>query len=439
VRRTSLAVLVGVVAAVGPVRAQDSTFYFVDRIAAVVGDTPILHSKVTEAVNFRLAVMQRSGQTVPQDSATLTALRRTVLDSLIDEELLVQQATRDTTVKVTDQQVQSSADVAVRQMRSQFASEAEYRRQLQEAGLGTPEEYRRFVAEQVRRDLLSSQLIQHLRQRQKIRTVQPTDQEVRAFFDSTRDRQPERPATVSFRAAFVQPQPSDSAKANARRQADSVLAALRAGADFATLAKRFSDDQGTRDDGGDLGWFRRGRMVPAFEAVAFQLKPGQVSNVVETAFGYHLIQVIRAEPTEVHARHILFAPEITDENIAVAEQRARAAVEALRAGAPIDSIVHEYHDPLDQSLFADVDPSALPPSLRTAVQGALPGDVIGPVRVEQGGRVRFAAILFEGSRPAGKYTFEELRDRIRSELTSGSDVRRYLEELRRDTYIDIRP
>jgi hypothetical protein len=72
------------------------------------------------------------------------------------------------------------------------------------------------------------------------------------------------------------------------------------------------------------------------------------------------------------------------------------------------------------------------------VQGALPGDVIGPVRLEEGGRVRFAVLLFEEARPEGEYTFEELRDRIRSALSEGSGVRRYLEELRRNTYIDIR-
>ena len=211
-----------------------------------------------------------------------------------------------------------------------------------------------------------------------------------------------------------------------------------AGADFATLAKRFSDDATTRDDGGDLGWFRRGRRVPEFETAAFALRPGQVSNVVETPFGFHLIQVIRVEPAEVHARHILFAPTITDSNTAAAEQRARAAVDALRAGIPIDSVVREYHDPLDQSLFDDVDPAALPTSLRTALEGALPGDIIGPVRIDEDGRVRFAAVLFVGARPEGEYTYEELYDSIRSRLVQESDVRQYLTELRRAVYVDIR-
>jgi peptidyl-prolyl cis-trans isomerase SurA len=437
--RTSLLVFALVVAASAPaVAQQDSGFVLVDRVAAVVGDTPIPYSKVMEEFNLRIVEMQRSGQPVPDDSASRAQLQREVLDQLIDDELLVQQATRDTTVKVTDQQIQSSTDIAVRQLRSRFPSDAEFRRQLQIAGLGTPEEYRRFVAEQVRRDLLKQQFIQRLRERRDIRTVPPTDQEIRDYYESTKAQQPKRPATVSFRAVFVRPEPTDSAKAVARRRADSVLVALRAGADFATVAKRFSDDVSTRDDGGDLGWFRRGRMVPEFEAAAFQLRPGQVSNVVETPFGYHLIQVLRVEPAEVHARHILFAPAITDSNIAAAERRARAAVEALRAGTPVDSVVREYHDPLDQSLFEDVDPAALPASLRTAVEGALPGDIIGPVRVDEDGRVRFAAILFVGARPEGEYTYDELKDRIRGVLVEQSDVRQYLVELRRAIYVDIR-
>jgi len=213
---------------------------------------------------------------------------------------------------------------------------------------------------------------------------------------------------------------------------------VRAGADFATLARRFSDDPGSAQDGGDLGWFRRGRMVAQFEAAAFRLRPGQVSEVVETPFGFHIIQVERIEPAEIKARHILFAAEVTEADLALAEARADSVAQALRAGAPLDSLLRKYHDPLEQSLFEDVPPEDLPEALRAVVQGALPGDVIGPVRVEDSGRARYTAILFEGARPEGEYTYEELYDRLRSSLSEGSAVRRYVEELRRNTYVDIR-
>ena len=429
---------VAAAAAAAPAAAQQPEFVPVDRIVAVVGATPIQLSRVDEELNLILAEMQRTGRPVPQEPDEIAAYRRQIVERLIEDELLVQRAMRDTTVKVTDQQVQSAVDAAMRQTRGQFASEAEFRRQLQAAGLGTPEEYRRFVSEQVRRDLIKQQLIQRLRERQEIRTVPPTEREIREYYEATRAQQPRRPATLSFRAVLVRPDPTPEARAVARAQADSVLQAVRAGADFATLARRFSDDPGSAQDGGDLGWFRRGRMVAQFEAAAFRLRPGQVSEVVETPFGFHIIQVERIEPAEIKARHILFAAEVTEADLALAEARADSVAQALRAGAPLDSLLRKYHDPLEQSLFEDVPPEDLPEALRAVVQGALPGDVIGPVRVEDSGRARYTAILFEGARPEGEYTYEELYDRLRSSLSEGSAVRRYVEELRRNTYVDIR-
>jgi peptidyl-prolyl cis-trans isomerase SurA len=436
--RSSLPLFVALAAAAAPAAAQQAEFVVVDRIVAVVGATTIPLSRVDEELNLILAEMRRTGRPVPQEPDEIASYRREIVNRLIEDELLVQRAALDTTVKVTEQQVQSAVDAAMRQTRGQFSSEIEFRRQLQAAGLGTPEEYRRFVSDQVRRDLLKQQLIQRLRERQEIRTVPPTEQEIREYYESTRAQQPRRPATVSFRAVLVRPDPTPEAKDVARLQADSVLRALRAGADFATLARRFSDDPGSGQEGGDLGWFRRGRMVAEFEAVAFRLRPGQVSDVVETAFGFHIIQVERIEPAEIKARHILFAPEVTETNLAGAEARADSVGQALRAGAPLDSLLRLHHDPLEQSLFEDVPPENLPEALRAVVQGALPGDIIGPVRLEDEGRVRYAAIFFEGARPEGEYTYEELYDRLRSSLSEGSAVRRYVEELRRNTYVDIR-
>jgi peptidyl-prolyl cis-trans isomerase SurA len=439
--RGSLPLVAVALAAAAPAVAQQpppDPFTTVDRIAAVVGEIPIPMSRVDEELNLYLVDLQRAGRPVPQAPEEIAQLRRTIVNQLVDDELLYQQAVRDTTVKVTEQEVQASVDAAIRQARAQFSTDAEFRRELQRAGLGTPEEYRRFFGERVRRDLMNRQLIQRLREREQIRNVPPSEAEIREFYEATRAQQPKRPATVSFRAVIVRPEPTRVAKAVALAQADSVLQAVRAGGDFAALARRFSDDPASAQEGGDLGWFRRGRMVAPFEAVAFRLRPGQVSDVVETPFGFHIIQVERIEPAEIKARHILFTPEITDADLAAGQARADSAVEALRRGEPLDSLVRRYHDPLEQSLFEDVPPDNLPEALRAAVQGALPGDIIGPVRLEEPGRQRFAALLFEGARPEGDYTYEELYDRLRANLSESSAVRRYLEDLRRATYIDIR-
>ena len=104
---------------------------------------------------------------------------------------------------------------------------------------------------------------------------------------------------------------------------------LRRGADFATAARRFSQDPGSKEQGGSLNWFRRGVMVPEFERVAFGLKPGVVSDPVESPFGYHIIQVERVQPGEVQARHILLVPEIDSAHV----DSARATADGGASGA----------------------------------------------------------------------------------------------------------
>jgi peptidyl-prolyl cis-trans isomerase SurA len=217
-----------------------------------------------------------------------------------------------------------------------------------------------------------------------------------------------------------------------------VLVALRGGAEFATAARRFSDDPGTKEDGGDLGWFRRGRMLREFEQVAFRLRPGQISDVVETPYGFHLIQVERIEPAELKARHILFAPAVSDSNVAAARVLADSVAKALEAGASYDSLLRRHHDPLEQSLFDAVALTDLSPELQTALSASAPGEIVGPLELTEGERVRFAVIRFDDRKPEGEYTFDELRDRIRRELSQDSGVRRFLQDLRERVYIDVR-
>jgi len=94
----------------------------------------------------------------------------------------------------------------------------------------------------------------------------------------------------------VDPQAGDEEKTAKRKQIDDIRAKIAAGADFAEIAKQSSDDKGSGARGGDLGWFARGQMVPSFEQAAFSLEPGKLSDVVETRFGYHLIEVIEKKP-----------------------------------------------------------------------------------------------------------------------------------------------
>ncbi|HXE58067.1 MAG TPA: peptidylprolyl isomerase [Gemmatimonadales bacterium] len=429
-----LALLPGWLLAQGPTPADTSAV--VDRIVAVVGTNVILASQVDEEIFSQ----QQQGLELPQDPRALRALRRTVIDRLIDAELLVQQAQRDTAVKVTDEEVAQAVEQQIRNVRGRFNSELDFRNELRRAGFQTIEEYRRFVSDQQRRALLQNRLIEKLRAEGKLESVNPTEREMRQYFEQNKGRLGRRPATISFRQIVVVPKPTEEAKARARAKADSIVLELRRGADFATAARRFSEDPSSREQGGSLGWFRRGQMVPEFERVAFSLRPGVVSDPVETAFGWHIIQVERSQPTEIQARHILIMPEVT----AAAADSARALAERIReavlAGASFDSLQRLHNSPAEERDAEDVLLNQMTQEYQAALAEADSG-AVPPVFTLPGAganRGKYVVVKVTDRRPEGELRYEDVREQIRAQLGQQLALRRYLDRLRKMAYVEVR-
>jgi peptidyl-prolyl cis-trans isomerase SurA len=263
---------------------------------------------------------------------------------------------------------------------------------------------------------------------------------MRAYFDQYRDQLPPRPATLSFRNIVIAAKPSAEARERARARADSLVGELRKGADFATAAKRFSQDQASRDQGGDLGWFRRGQMVPEFESVAFALKPGLISNAVESPFGFHIIQVQRIQPAEIQARHILIMPEIGQAEADSAAALAAQVSKALAAGASYDSLAKLYHDPGEEREAPDVPMAQLPEEYKEGIGTADSGQIVPPfaIRKEMGLRRKYVVLQITARRTEGAIKYVDVKDQIRKKLGDDLSVRRYLDRLRRSTYVDVR-
>jgi peptidyl-prolyl cis-trans isomerase SurA len=411
------------------------TAVVVDRVVAVVGNRPVLSSQVDEELFSR----QSQGQQLPDDPDSLNAMRKQVISSIVDEELLVQQAQRDTAIKVTDEEIADGVDQQVRKVRSNFQSELDYRNELKKAGFETPEEYRRWLTDQQRRAAFQNRLIDKLRQDGKLKPVPPTEQEMRAYFDAQKGNLGSRPATLSFRQIVIASHPSPEAKARTLAEADSIVLELRRGADFATAAKRFSQDPGSKDQGGSLNWFRRGVMVPEFERVAFSLRPGVVSDPVESPFGYHIIQVERIQPGEVQARHILLIPDIDSVHVDSAHALADAVRRLIMHGAAFDSLQRLLHDPSAERQAENVPADKLPEAYAKAIGDADSGAVAPVFELPGAGtRTQFVVLQVLGRRPQGDVRFEDVRERIREQLGQQLAIERYIDRLRRATYVDIR-
>jgi peptidyl-prolyl cis-trans isomerase SurA len=180
-------------------------------------------------------------------------------------------------------------------------------------------------------------------------------------------------------------------------------------------------------------------LVREFENAAFRLQPGAFSLPVYSPFGFHIIQVQRAEPASVQVRHILVSPGFTDENRTVARERADSVMQKLRDGVSYDSLASIYHDRTEERLVEDLPRESLPEPYQQFLNGALAGQILGPVELDRGnGRTLFAVVVFLEERPEGPAEFEDLRDQIRNSLAEENSVRRYIETLRAATYVDIR-
>ena len=415
--------------------AQGDTTFVIDRVAAVVGNQPILTSQVEEQL-FTLL----SGRNAPvvSTAADTAALRGRLLEDLINEELLIQEALRDTAIKVTDQEVTEGVNERVRSVRSRFTSEVDYTRELRNAGFQTPDEFRRYLAEQQRREFLRVRLMERLKQTEVIRPVTPTDREMREAFEKNRAQFGRRPATISFRQIVVAPKPSAAAKQRAFQLADSIAKGLRAGGDFATAARRFSQDSSAAQ-GGDLGWQRRGAFERPFDDAVFRLRPGMISDPVETVYGYHVIQVERVQPGEVQSRHILIVPETTPADVDSARALAQRLADAARAGAGFDSLQAIYHDGAEEREAPNVPIEQLPEAYARAAAAADSGAVVGPFELTgPGGRMKFAIVRLTSRRPEGEIAYADVENQLRKFLADDLAERRYLARLRSATYVDIR-
>jgi peptidyl-prolyl cis-trans isomerase C len=247
-------------------------------IARVNGDA-IARSEFERAVANLEA---QAGGPVPPDRRD--AIFRQVLDQLVAFRLLTQEsAARKVPVPETE------VEARVAQIRGQFPNEQAFTAGLAERKM-TPDKLR----EDIRHQLAAQKLVEAA----VVPTINVGDAEIERFYQQNPDKFQQPEAVHAAHTLIRAPEGADAAaRQKARAEAQGVLtSAKKKGADFAALAKQHSQDQGSAVSGGDLGFVARGQTVPAFEQAAFALKPGEISGVVESPFGFHVIKAFEHRP-----------------------------------------------------------------------------------------------------------------------------------------------
>jgi peptidyl-prolyl cis-trans isomerase C len=289
-----------------------------DVIARIDGE-PISRGEFERAVRN---VEARAGRTVPADQRD--QVYRGILDELIAFKLVLQEA-RARSLTIAEQEV----DARIGEIRKQFKTEDEFQKALTA---------RQMTLEQLKGDTRTEMTVNRTLESEIGPRAAVQAQELETYYKENPDqfKQPERLRASHILIAANETATPDVKKA-ARAQAEEVLTRARAGEDFAALAKQFSKDSSAQN-GGDLNYFPRGQMVPAFDKVAFALKPGEISDVVETPFGYHIIKATDYKPagivplSEVSTRLESFLRARKEQDLAnafVRSLRAKYKVEVL--------------------------------------------------------------------------------------------------------------
>lgn len=278
--------------------AQDTTGVVVDGVAAVVAGKIIMYSDIeSQYLQYRLQAGIQG---------TAADVKCKLLESMMLQKLLYNQAELDS-LTVTPDMVSGELDRRFRYFINQFGSQEKL------------EKYYNKSVDQFKAELsevIEEQLMVEKAQQQITENVKVTPSEVKTFFkEIPGDSIPLIPAQVELAQIVKNPPISATEKIMVKERLRAMRERILKGENFGALAALYSEDPGSAKNGGEIGFNGRGELYPQFEAVAFKLKPGEISEIVETEAGFHIIQLIERRGDFINVRHILLMPKVSDADL----------------------------------------------------------------------------------------------------------------------------
>lgn len=401
-----------------------------DKIIAVVDNEIILKSELDIRTMFLAA--QRN---IAQDDTTF---KKQVLEDLIGEKLIYAQAQLDS-IAVSDEEVNMELENKINMFLQQYGS----KETLEKAFGMTIEKIKREFKEETKKELMRKRMTE-----KKFGRIEASVRETQDFYtqysDSLLGIIPER---FKISHIFINPKTNDRIKLKAREFAQSILDSLKKGADFTELAKAVSDDVGSAADGGNLGWAKRGVFFPEFEAAAFALRENQMSDLVESKLGYHIIQLLGRRGESINSRHILIKFKSDDQTEIEAIQLLSDIRDSIKQN--VNSFAYyakKYSDDKQTSMFGgnlgDFEISQLDEAIKDVVFKLKEKEISAPKRLQiDRGTVGYHIVYLEKRTPEHKPTLEgdfETIKNVASYQKKQNAYKAWLEELKSNIFWEIK-
>ncbi len=298
----------------------------IDGIRAIIGDEIILTSDIENQYQ----------QYIAQGYTNSGNIRCKIIEDLLYQSLLLNQAKVDS-VEISDLEIDSELEKRIRYFISQVGSKEELESFYGKSIVEIKSEFR---------DLISDQLLSQRMQGSITSGVKVTPSEVKKYFFSlSNDSLPIIEAEVEISHIVIEPEISSDEKNRVKDKLISLKERISKGEDFKVLATLYSDDPNSAKNGGELGFVGRGDLVPAFEAAAYKLKKEEISDVIKSEFGYHIIQLIERRGEQINVRHILLKPKISSAQLLEAKiQMEELSKKILENEITFEESVLKYSD-----------------------------------------------------------------------------------------------
>ncbi len=361
-----------------PLTSREGVFrQTIDGVAAIVGDKTILKSDINQALS--MAIFQQKLD--PNKNADkILQLKKEIIRSVVNRKVILVMAELDSVV-VQDKDVDRTLEEQINNIVAQAGSE-----EAAEKALGQPlRVFRREYWYDIKDMMVAQKYQQEL-----IGKVSINKHGVVGFFNSYRDSIPPFPTTVKLRHLLVKIEPGveqiDKTVILLKSLREKIL---KGETTFESVAAQYSQDPGSKNSGGGLGFVRRGNLVTEFESVAFTLKPGEISLPVKTEFGYHIIETEAILGEKIKVRHVLISPPLTDKDETLAYNRALSLKDSSKTLADFISTIKEHS--MDSQTkegggnLGWIDPNTYPiPEFGMVVGQINPNECAGPVQSEYG-------------------------------------------------------